>query len=207
MTLPAPKPGWGRRLCHVGSDWCLDRTLRPPARVPSPVSVGLFSATFPAIVLERTEPPIWPCPCSCVPSCHIVCPSLEGTHPATRLSHPRLSVLVKGSLPQGLWCSSLGTLSSRRLKRHLGSQSHAAQERQSGLSCALPASTASVLSLLHPHLPTPPKMVLCYKNCQVRGLSPAPSWFCIYLLSGVFLLHLVCVCPLPPCPLLPSLME
>lgn len=53
------------------------RTLHPPTKVPSSGHPSLSSATFPAIVLERTEHPAWPSPYSCVPpvtSCSFLLP-------------------------------------------------------------------------------------------------------------------------------------
>lgn len=58
VTLPPPRAR-ERSLCCRGSDGATARTgtLRPPTKVPSPVAVSLSPTTFPAIVLERTEPP------------------------------------------------------------------------------------------------------------------------------------------------------
>lgn len=106
VTLPAPEPGWGRRLCHSGSAWSHCQEPGPSALPPgSPAQfLGLSSTTFPAIVLERTEPPIWPCPCSCVPPVTLSAPPKRGHIQPFSCPSQTLQVgrVVKGGFPEGL---------------------------------------------------------------------------------------------------------
>lgn len=92
----SPTTGLGQKV--VPQRKCLEslpgtRTLHPPTRVPSPVTMDLSSTTFPAIVLERTEPPSLALPLVPVsPPVTLSCPT--PVHPATQLPHPGLSRLA-----------------------------------------------------------------------------------------------------------------
>lgn len=162
MILPAPEPSWGRRLCHSGRAWshCQESgpSALPPTRVPSPVS-GPLLHHLSGYCSGKNRATYLALPLFLCSSCHIVSPSLERTHPATQLPHPRLSQVdsaVKGRLPEGQWFSSLGTLLSAPRFREAPwwPRSHGPGEAEQPLS-ALPASAPPV----HP--------------------PPIPKWFCV----------------------------
>lgn len=163
MILPAPEPSWGRRLCHSGRAWshCQEPgpSALPPARVPSPVS-GPLLHHLSGYCSGKNRATYLALPLFLCSSCHIVSPSLERTHPATQLPHPRLSQVdsaVKGRLPEGQWFASLGTLLSALRLREAPwwPRSRGPGEAEQPLSRALPASAAPV----HP--------------------PPIPKWFCV----------------------------
>ena len=114
---PTPGAGPGKKIVLQGK--CLDPvpgtgTLRPPAKVPSPVTVSLSPTAFPAIVLERTATQLVPAPVP-VPPVTLSCHSPEGLHLVTELPHPGVSSLAAGGRWAGCrtFCvSSLLTSSS-----------------------------------------------------------------------------------------------
>lgn len=124
-------------------------TLRPPSRQgPQPV-YGPLLHHLSGYCSEKNRATYLALPLFLCSSCHIVNPSLERTHPATQLPHPRLSQVdspVKEKLPEGQWFASLGTLlSALRLREAPWWPRSRSPGKADRLGCALPASAATVL--------------------------------------------------------------